>query len=572
LALVAFPARGPRRNSTGRLVNSPQPRMRERISPLFHLCALGLVSAILLGGGTRAGFLSDVILQFLSVPILLVALWRMGKGSLTREQLWAVAFCAAILAIPMAQLAPLPPTIWTALPGCEASVSTFELINRSLPWAPLSLSPAATWLSALSLVPTFAIFLGVLQLDYSERRLLSLVAIVMGFLSVLLGLMQVAQGSSSSIRFFEFTNAEDAVGFFANRNHFAALLYTLTLLAAAWAGNNGIAFGLERHRKKFSTAPIVSQLASFSVLAVLIGAQVMTRSRAGMILTLAALFGAFLLVQLGPRSPNGLRPVWLMIGAAALALVLSFQFALYRALDRFALESAPDARLAFARNTTEAAKTFMPFGAGVGAFVPVYAMFEKPRDLLIAGYANHAHNDFLEIWLETGAAGVALIALFVIWLLWRFTQVWRNSYRGGLEIDRFLVRAATLAIALLLIHSLVDYPLRTGAMMAIFAFLSALLIPPQNALPGDSRETAKAAQAAQTPQTRPRVDAATSAPTPARKSLVPSRSPVMPARTARPKTIAAGVEEQWPEEWRKLLVATPAEENSNKEPDPSSKE
>ena len=121
----------------------------------------------------------------------------------------------------------------------------------------------------------------------------------------------------------------------------------------------------------------------------------------------------------------------------------------------------------------------MPLGAGTGTFVPVYAMFEKPSDLLIEGYANHAHDDFLEIWLETGVAGVALIGLFLAWLAWRMASVWRRSYSGGLDIDRFLVRAATLAIVfLLLVHSAVDYPLRTGAMMSIFAFLVALLIPP----------------------------------------------------------------------------------------------
>ena len=270
--------------------------MREQISPLFYLCALGLIFAVLLGGGTRGGFLSDVLLQFVSVPILLVALWRAGAGSLSRGQLCSLLFCAAILAVPLAQLAPLPPSIWTALPGRAIVGAPYELINRGLPWAALSLAPAATWLSALSLLPTFAIFLGVLQLDYAERRLLSLVALAMGFLSVLLGLTQVAQGPASSLRFFEFTNAQEAVGFFANRNHFAAMLYTLTLLAVAWTGNNGIAFGLEKNRNKFSTASIVSQLASFCILTVLIGAQVVTRSRAGMILTLGALFGAFLLI------------------------------------------------------------------------------------------------------------------------------------------------------------------------------------------------------------------------------------------------------------------------------------
>jgi hypothetical protein len=35
-----------------------------------------------------------------------------------------------------------------------------------------------------------------------------------------------------------------------------------------------------------------------------------------------------------------------------------------------------------------------------------------------------------------------------------------------------------LIIALLAAHSLVDYPLRTGAMMAIMAFACALLIAP----------------------------------------------------------------------------------------------
>ncbi len=398
------------------------------------------------------------------------------------------------------------------MPGRAILGAPYELINRGLPWAPLSLAPAATWLSVLSLLPTFAIFLGVLQLDYAERRLLSLVALAMGFLSVLLGLTQVAQGPSSSLRFFEYTNAQEAVGFFANRNHFAAMLYTLTLLAAAWTGNNGIAFGLEKNRNKFSTASIVSQLASFCILTVLIGAQVVTRSRAGMILTLGALFGAFLLIRQGQRATNGMRPTWLMVGAASLAVVLSIQFSLYRALDKFAIEAAPDARIAFARNTIEAAKTFMPFGAGVGSFVPVYATFEKPRDLMAGGYANHAHDDFLEIWLETGAAGLILILLFVAWLLWRSLQVWRRSYVGGLQIDRFLVRASTLAILLLLFHSIADYPLRTGSMMALFAFLCALLIPPRDDLISDPREAARVARAPRPAPARPRAESTTTAP------------------------------------------------------------
>src|SRR5262249_19725789 len=39
-------------------------------------------------------------------------------------------------------------------------------------------------------------------------------------------------------------------------------------------------------------------------------------------------------------------------------------------------------------------------------------------------------------------------------------------------------RGATLIIVLLSFHSFVDYPLRTGAVMAIMAFACGLLVPP----------------------------------------------------------------------------------------------
>ena len=48
-----------------------------------------------------------------------------------------------------------------------------------------------------------------------------------------------------------------------------------------------------------------------------------------------------------------------------------------------------------------------PFGSGFGTFVPVYEKF-APRTLL-GGYANHAHDDGLELWL----AGVLAVMLAI---------------------------------------------------------------------------------------------------------------------------------------------------------------
>jgi hypothetical protein len=248
-----------------------------------------LVAAILLGGGTSAGFLSDAILQLLAIPLLLACIWQLSALPSLRSVRWPLLFCAAVILVPVLQLIPLPPQVWTALPKRAAEAQAFELLGQPLPWMPVSVAPHATWLSALSLLPPVAIFLATLLIGYRERRAASLAVLAIGIVSAFVGLNQVAQGPDSPLRFFAFTNLTEAVGFFANRNHFAALLYTLTLLAAAWAVE--LAVSSEVGRQQRDAAWIVGLVASFTVLVVLVAAQAIARSRAGVILAIAALFG-----------------------------------------------------------------------------------------------------------------------------------------------------------------------------------------------------------------------------------------------------------------------------------------
>lgn len=452
---------------------------RERDSPLFYFCAFGLVGSLLLGGAAGPGFLSDVFLQLLSLPLLIASLWRFTSMPASRNVRRALWFCAAIAVLPLAQLVPLPPVVWTRMPGHETVVESLGLIGRDLPWAPINMSPSGEWLSALSLIPPFSVFLGVLFLDHRERRNLSLVLLCVGIVSVFIGLMQVSRGLSSPLWFSELLTPNEAVGFFLNRNHFAALLFSLIPLAAAWvaSGAGDIMSHAHGRSEKFDTRAIVTGAVGFAAIVALIAGELMARSRAGVILTIVALFGALALAYRSQRTTK-VAPVRLMLGATALAIVFSLQFALYRVLERFEGDPLADTRIAISRTTIEAAMTLMPFGSGEGAFVPVYAMFQKPHDMVANAYINHAHNDFLQAWLESGVAGPILIGAFAIWFVLTSVKVWRHSYVEGLAIDRSLSRASTLVIALLAAHSLVDYPLRTGAMMAVVAFACALLLPP----------------------------------------------------------------------------------------------
>jgi O-antigen ligase len=457
---------------------------------MFGLCAVVMAASLFLGGGTRGGFLSDAILQLIAIPLLLVALWRMFEAPVTRQARLALWFCLAVTLLPLIQLIPLPPRLWTALPNRQPSVEAFEIVGHAVPWMPISVSPHATWLSALSLLPPLAIFLSTLLLGYRDRRLLSLLILAVGIASVFVGLLQVAQGEGSPLRFFAITNPADAVGFFANRNHFAALLYCLMLFVVAWTLDGATASAPRKRytRHQYDTTSIMLSMIGFTALVVLLAGEITARSRAGLVLTIAALFGA---IALGVRNRgvgSRLTQSKFLFGAIALVVVFSLQFSLYRLLDRFS-DSIQDDRPVIARTTTEAAKAYMPLGSGLGTFVPVYAMFEKPQDTSFS-YVNHAHNDFLEVWLETGPLGLALIGLFAIWLVRRSVELWRSAPpNGASELDWSLARAATIVAALLVAHSLSDYPLRTGAMMAIMAFACALLIePPVGAEYSDGRE------------------------------------------------------------------------------------
>jgi hypothetical protein len=246
-----------------------------------------------------------------------------------------------------------------------------------------------------------------------------------------------------------------------------------------------------------------------------------------------------------------------------LVLLFGSQFALYRLLERFEADPLGDARVAFARNTWEAAWTFMPFGSGLGSFVPVYQMFERPEDALLDKFANRAHNDLLEVWLEAGIVGLLLISLFLGWLVLMIWRVWRpTQLPNQLPIDVLLMRAASVVLVLLLLHSLVDYPLRTTALSVLFAFCCGLLLPPDPSVVQDMIESTKAERH----DARPRdVEVRETAPSDRAGDVVPSEREQMdlhkpwpeadrPAETTGRPTSAGGQwgdDIHWPDAWQK---------------------
>jgi len=418
---------------------------------------------------------------------------------------WEIVVVVGLIAIPLLQLVPLPPALWTRLPHADLRSAPFALLGREPDYRPISLTPEATALSALSLAPPIALFVGARLLPTVRRRQLVLAVLAVGLASAFLGIAQLAGGEQSPLRFYSVTNPSDAVGFFANRNHLAALLYVSMLLTAPWALDGVFAF-LEARREGRLAAGSLSSACLCGTLMFIFGvAEIATRSRAGVALTMLGAIGIAALMARDPR--NRWKTVSLRLFGVAIAAVVLFsmQFGFDGFVDRLAVDPRGDGRLAIAEHTIAAARSYLPFGSGVGSFGSVYGQWEAPRDLIPDVYINQAHDDLIQIGLEAGAPGLLILLIFVIALTGRTIRLLRARGDRAAPLDTALKSASVMAIVCLFLHSLVDYPLRTSAGMILFAFCCAVATQPTDSSRGGSLEVVIPAP----PRKRVRVAAST---------------------------------------------------------------
>jgi O-antigen ligase len=427
-----------------------------------------VILAMLFGGGGNQGW-SDAVVQLAALPLLAWALFKLTPSELSRSGQWAIALLCVILALPLLQLIPMPPSLWVGLPGRGEVATAYQAAGMALPWLPLSLYPSATWLALISLLPATAIFLAMLSLEQRSRRFLILLLLVIVFASTVLDLLQTIGGEGSPLRFYEFTTPDRAVGFFANPDHNAAFLYSAIPFIAA------LAIGLVLdHRRNCAVGLAVLVLLT---LMIIIGVTV-TRSRAGMALLVVASLSFILLAWRRDRGQSSRRLLGFAIATNVVALLVAFQLGFVGFMQRIEQSGIEEIRWSAAKVTTQAAMANLPLGTGFGTFVPIYERF-APRTLLHEHYVNHAHDDWLELWLTGGAPAIVLIVGFLVWFAASSFELWRGRPRESSVLDLVLAQAASIVIVLLLLHSTVDYPLRIPALSVLFALACAYLIPSQ---------------------------------------------------------------------------------------------
>ena len=435
------------------------PRLREALPSLY------LVPCLLLGGSTSGGALGNAVLQLAGVA-LLVLVFASGKSlKIVRTERHLILLGGGILLIGLAQLVPLPPSIWMRLGGRWDVAHGFALLNAPLPWLPLSLWPAATVSALVALLPPLAAVVLIVFGGSASLRPFAWSLIAVTAVSFLVGFVQLAGGSLSPFYFYHLTNRDQLVGFFANSNHLATLgVMALPFLAALAARDTEPKREIARSAGKWAT---LACLAGFIILGI-----VADGSFAGLVLLVPSIVGSFVILRT-ERAGIALPVIaGLLVASTAIFVLIAFYSPLVKGFGMTDLGVGAQSRADIFTKTMAAITAFFPAGSGLGSFLLVYPLYAA-NEAATAVYVNHAHSDFLEFVLETGAPGVVLLALFFIWWARQAFFAWRD---GGARA-RF-ARAASVASALLMAHSLVDYPLRTSAVAVLFAACCAMVARP----------------------------------------------------------------------------------------------
>jgi O-antigen ligase len=422
--------------------------------------ALLFVLAMLLGGGSLRFPLTRMIVELAAAGVLVGYAVRGWRAPTDRWSMAAMLLLLLAMLLPLIQVIPLPPAIWTALPGRDAAAKAIDYAGLAPRWMPISLQPDATRLAAPYLLVPITLFVVTLHATAAQRVRYGWVIAACALLGALLGLLQA--GGSESFYLYNVGRYTASTGFFANKNHYADLLLIGILLIA----------GLTRvgHRYRLRTP---SPLVAAALIALLVVALPAANSRMALaLLPLALLPAAVLLIPRAHYRRLTLRNA--AIGLAALAVLIAVAASsgvVTRVLDRFGGER--DMRFTFWPDVLTAINTYRPVGSGLGSFIKIFQRHESMSTLHFT-YVFHAHNDFLEIALEAGWLGAALIALGVLLLA---AGAWRVLRRTAWGRFTPMHVAAVFGIAILLAHSLVDYPLRTLTMASVLAFLAGCIAP-----------------------------------------------------------------------------------------------
>lgn len=364
------------------------------------------------------------------------------------------------------QLIPLPPEIVRFLsPGSYVFYRETVWVTEPGQWVSLAINKKAALSEFFRYASYAGIYILTVQLLAQGMYLKRTVTVIVAFGAVVafFAIMQHLLPNNRIYWFRELTGGGTPFGPYVNRNHYAGLMgmiFPMVMGLFLYYRPKGERASFRHRLAGIFTHPQsnISMILGFST--VLTATSVfLSLSRGGIAsLIMSLVFLGFLLNRSSGQGRRGL----LFASTIIVVLYAVGWFGWGPIFDRFqhirnAQGGISDLRLDIWKDSLNIIRDFPLTGTGFGTYINIYPSY---RTIAGEGIAEHAHNDYIELFTDGGAVSVLL-------LLWFAAVVIIRSYHAFQKrkdpYSLFLYPGILAGIFSILLHSITDFNLQIGA-------------------------------------------------------------------------------------------------------------
>ncbi|MEW5802900.1 MAG: O-antigen ligase family protein [bacterium] len=393
------------------------------------------------------------------------------KYSLSLRMMPLNYVCLMLIGLILFQRVPLP---WRFVKAISPGTYTVyrKAFEKIPPFISLSLYCYGTEIDLYKILAYFGAFFIIINWADSRQKIQAVIKsfLFIGTFEAIYGIWGYLEVSSDIWWFKNIRNGVCATGTYINRNHLAGLLEIVIPLCfglyIALVGkskrqrekrNNTIGGirGFLLSRNMDNPDCLKQVLMIFLTVLMMIGL-FFSGSRGGIIsLAVSLIFMNTLL--LFRKKYRKYAAVWLII--CSLFFLYAMKIGMDGTLQRFenVMEDCV-IRMRIAKTALNSWKDFPVLGTGWGTFMEVYRKYKSPEDEIHE--VNHAHQDWLELAVETGSVGFIIVIVSFIFCLGYFLTLWtrrKNSFSIGIGLGGI---GAMVSLAL---HSLTDFNMHIPA-------------------------------------------------------------------------------------------------------------
>ena len=446
----------------------------QEVARLFVLASLFVLVWAIGGYFPVPRFIS---LTFLTTAIVFVVFGGLYSGKQLRSAIPLLIVALAYIVYGLLQLVPdssIGILDWTGVREIQnqygASDAALPLSQSIVSWM------TQDWL-AMATIAVLAYFLSATLFNDDRSRLVLLSCIaICGVGQVMWAVIQVSAYPDKI--FWGVDNPFDGgapFGTFLNRNHaadFIGMALACSIGLARWRFASDThkwhaGYGVTSQLRAIISNPV--SLTIWLCIFTLVFGLILSLSRGGW----ASAVIAIVLVPLCWKKAKGKRNLPLLAGSVLSLFVVYFSIQFFgfgdridARLDDLEVENMlTDPRFDHWSEVLPAAQHFLPFGSGVGTYGYAYLAFDPEPE---RGWFTHAHNQYLETFVEAGIPGILLVIVGVF-----------LAIRAGVSLcasDRSVTKqalgiTALGAVILQVFHAFTDFGLMMPGNLITFALI-----------------------------------------------------------------------------------------------------